>query len=120
MPLDLKSVVTRSITELKKTLSERTSELAALKKQLERYEIVRKVLSGDSRGGGVTRRKTQSGRLTDWKAVLKGLPVAFTSKDFMRTAGRKNKSAVYLRQILSRWTKQRRIKRVARGKYRKV
>lgn len=120
MPLDLKPVVTRSISELKKALSAKASELAALKKELERYETVRKVLSQDHRGGGITRRKARSGRLTDWKAVLKGLPDTFTSEHFRKTAAARNKSAVYLRQILSRWTKQRRIKRVARGKYRKV
>lgn len=120
MAINLKFAVSRSITELKKTLSEKTSELAALKKELERYEIVRKVLAGKRRGVQVTRRKARSGPLTDWKAVLKGLPATFTSEHFRKTAAGRNKSAVYLRQILSRWTKQRRIKRVARGKYRKV
>ncbi|MGH8546790.1 MAG: hypothetical protein ACREX3_24895, partial [Gammaproteobacteria bacterium] len=110
MPVDLKSLVTRSIAELKKTLSEKTSELAALKRELERYEAVRQMLSRDGRPAKTTRRKARSGGLTDWKAVLKGLPDTFTSEHFRKTAAGRNKSPVYLRQILSRWTKQRRIK----------
>ncbi|MGH8546987.1 MAG: hypothetical protein ACREX3_25915 [Gammaproteobacteria bacterium] len=118
MPEDLKSLVTRSIADLKNKLSQKAAELDALKRELELHESVRQMLSQDGRKGpGKT--TVRSGRQTEWKAVLKGLPASFTTKDFMRTAGR-NKSPVYVRQILSRLTKGRKLKRVARGKYRKV
>jgi predicted transcriptional regulator of viral defense system len=37
----------------------------------------------------------------------------------MKAATRTKRSPIYLRQLLSRWAKQGRIKRVQRGKYQK-
>src|SRR5712692_8770394 len=119
MPVDLKSAVSKSITELRRTISNKTSELAVLKKELRRYETALKVLRGDNRERAVRRRKVQRNGKTDWDSLFKRLPDTFTSEDFRRAAG-SNKSAVYLRQILSTRTKQRKLKRVERGKYRKV
>jgi hypothetical protein len=119
MRLDVKSVVIKGITELRRTISGKTSELASLKQELERYETALKVLSRNN-GRPVRRREIQSRGKTDWNAVFKRLPDAFTSQDFRSVAAGRNKSAVYLRHILSTWTKRRKIKRVARGKYRKV
>ncbi|HWO42776.1 MAG TPA: hypothetical protein VNO43_13330 [Candidatus Eisenbacteria bacterium] len=120
MPVDLKSAVTRNIAEIKKTLSQKTAELEALQRDLERQEAVRRMLSGDR---PAVRRAAKKGRkrsATDWNEVLRGLPATFTAQDFSKAAGGRNRSAVYLRQILSRLTKRRRLKRIARGRYRKV
>jgi len=120
MLLDLRSTVTKSIGELRKKISQKSSELAASKKDLERYETVLKVLSQDNREPRIARRKAQPDRKTDWGVLFKRLPHTFTTLDFKKATAGMKKSAVYLRQILSRWTKQRKIKRLARGRYQKV
>jgi len=120
MPVDLKPAVARNIAEIKKTLSQKTAELEALQRDLERQEAVRRMLSGDRptvrRAGRRGRKRTA----TDWNEVLKSLPTTFSAQDFSKAAGGRNRSAVYLRQILSRLTKRRRLRRVARGRYRKM
>lgn len=120
MPLDLKSAVNKGIAELSRTISDKTSELVLLKKELQRYETVLRVLSGGDQQRPTAMGKVQRKAKTDWNSVFKHLPQTFTSQDFRRVAAGSNKSAVYLRQIVSRWTKRRKIKRVARGKYRKA
>jgi predicted transcriptional regulator of viral defense system len=71
--------------------------------------------SGKTRAGSGARR---SG--TNLREVLARLPEKFTSRDFVKAAVRTKKPSVYLRQTLSRWARQGKIKRVQRGKYHKV
>jgi hypothetical protein len=94
--------VAKGIAELRKTIAEKHLELAALKKDLERHESALKLLSQDHRRPRVAKRKVRSNRKTDWNGIFKRLPPTFTSLDFRKSAGRTNKSAVYLRQVLSR------------------
>jgi predicted transcriptional regulator of viral defense system len=51
--------------------------------------------------------------------MLRSMPDRFTSKDFAAAAS-SGISSLYLRQMLTRWTKQGKLKRVERGKYHKT
>lgn len=113
MPVDLKAAVSENMNELRKAI-------ARLKEELERYKSVMALLS---RNGSTEKLRARNGPRRsrgDLEAVLNRLPGRFSSKDFMRAAARAGKSSVYLRQILSRWAKRGKIKRLQKGKYRKV
>ena len=120
MGVDLKSAVMKNIEDLKKAISVKASEMAQLESELKRHETVLQLLGSDgsrerARAGSGGRR----GRLT-LRDVLAQLPEKFTSRDFVKAAVRTRKPSVYLRQTLSRWARQGKIKRVERGKYHKV
>ncbi len=120
MPVNLEAVLDKNIADLKKELSHTSAKFAALMNEIERYEKVREILFQDGRGQQAAKKiKPPKKGLTDWNAVLKKLPDTFTSEAFRKASGR-NRSAVYPRQVLARWAKQHRIKRVARGKYKKI
>jgi hypothetical protein len=120
MRLDLKSAVRKGIQDIKKAIVAKSAEVAQLEGELKRHETVLQLLNGrqgaKGRGAGVRGRR---GR-TNLRAVLAGLPEKFTSRDFVKAASRTKKPPVYLRQTLSRWARQGKIKRVERGKYHKV
>jgi hypothetical protein len=119
MKLDLKSAVRKSIANLKKAISAKNSEVARLENELKRHETVLQLLNGEGAGRRRTVTKGRSGR-SNLRAVLAELPEKFTSRDFVKAAVRTKKPPVYLRQTLSRWARQGKIKRVQRGKYHKV
>jgi len=58
--------------------------------------------------------------MIDWKAVLATLPGEFTLDPLLahETAG--EKSRAYLGQVVSRWSKEGRIRRTGRGMYEKT
>jgi hypothetical protein len=120
MTVDLKSAVMKNIGDLKKAISVKASEMAQLESELKRHENVLDLLGSNggrekARGGNGGRR----GRM-NLRDVLARLPESFTSRDFVKAAVRTRKPSVYLRQTLSRWARQGKIKRVERGKYHKV
>ena len=118
MSIDLRGAVIQSMQELKKAISEKSSEVARLEKQLKRHETVLALLSdnGTEKMPAVKSRRPDRGALGE---VLTRLPDTFTSKAFMKAATRTKRSPIYLRQLLSRWARQGKIKRVQRGKYQK-
>jgi Transcriptional regulator, AbiEi antitoxin len=119
MGTDLKRAVIRSIDKLKKAISVKSSEIARLENELKCHETVLELLGSNGRGkvrvGSGARRSA-----TNLREVLARLPDQFTSQDFVKAAVRTKKPSVYLRQTLSRWARQGKIKRVERGKYHKV
>jgi len=118
MTADLKTAVLKSMDDLKKAISEKASEMAELEDELKRHESVLALLG---KNGKATRAGSGSrhGR-TSLRDVLARLPERFTSRGFVKAAVRTKKPSVYLRQTLSRWARQGKIKRVERGKYHKV
>ncbi|HWP59276.1 MAG TPA: type IV toxin-antitoxin system AbiEi family antitoxin domain-containing protein [Candidatus Acidoferrales bacterium] len=120
MPVDIRAAVSRNISELRKVISDKAAELAALRRELQRHETVLGLLARDGRqrAGRATGRRGRRGGELD--AVLNRMSPTFTNKDFFRAASGLGKSALYLRQILSRWAKQGKIKRLERGHYQRV
>jgi hypothetical protein len=119
MKVNLKSAVRKSIADIKKAIAAKASEIAQLENELTRHETVLELLNGEGRAKGRAGSRGRGGR-TNLRAVLADLPEKFTSRDFVKAAIRTRKPPVYLRQTLSRWARQGKIKRVQRGKYHKV
>jgi len=109
----------RSIDKLKKAISVKSSEIAQLEDELKRHQTVLELLGRNGRGRVRAGSGAMRGR-TNLRDVLARLPDKFTSRDFVKAAVRTKKPSVYLRQTLSRWARQGKIKRVERGKYHKV
>ena len=119
MTKDLKSAVMRNISEIEKSLSKKSSEVAHLKQELQNYKGVLTLLGQSGRGVAVRGGNGQKSARTDLRSVLGNLPDTFTSSDFVKAAAGKKKDPAYLRQTLVRWAAQGRLKRVERGKYHK-
>jgi hypothetical protein len=116
MAKDLKSTVVRSINEIEKTISQKSSEVEELTKQLKNYKNVLALLG---KTGSLPLNGSKAPR-TDLKSVLDQMPESFSSADFVKAAWSKKKDAAYLRQTLVRWAAQGRLKRMERGEYRKT
>lgn len=116
MGVDLKTAVMKNIDDLKKAISVKASEMARLESELKRHETVLELLGSN---GVREKGRGRRGRM-NLRDVLAQLPEKFTSRDFVKAAVRTRKPSVYLRQTLSRWARQGKIKRVERGKYHKV
>jgi len=117
---NLKASFRREINRLGRDVVRRTSELASLKGELKMYERVHALLGAEAARGRRAARRLRRGARIDWSSVIERLPNPFTVADVAKRKEAKAKSPVYLRQIVSRWAKQKKVKRVARGKYRKV
>ncbi len=120
MAVDLKVSVRSEINQLKKNITQKTSELTSLKNELRRHERVYKLLGG---GRARTRRPRVRGKravTVDWNSVLGGLPATFTLNHIARKRALKSKPRVYLRQAVFRWAKQGKIKRIGQRRFRKV
>jgi len=120
---NLTTSVSREIDRLKKEIGQRTSQLASLKDDLRRHQKVYGLLRGADRTARRPKRPRRRARRTspvNWNSVLNQLPSRFTISDIAKRNEAKGKAPVYLRQIVVRWAKQGKTKRVARGKYQKV
>ena len=118
MSVNLEAAVIENMNELRRTLSDKLTEVAELEKELKRCESVLALLRADkNKNSG---RKGRPRGKSDLAAVLGGLPETFTSKEFIKAATRTRKPPVYLRLALSRWAKEGRVKRLERGKYQKA
>jgi hypothetical protein len=115
MPANVKTAVMETMAEIEKSISEKSVEMAQLKEELGLYESILALLAKKKRpqNGGRHDR-------VDLKTVLRSLPENFTSKDFVAAAASSGTSSLYLRQMLTRWTKQGKLKRLERGKYHKT
>ena len=128
MATDLKISVKRQIDRLRKQLAAATGRVSELQEEIKRHELVYDMLDGrvtgkGSRqgrpGAGVLKRGPR-GTMIDWAAVFATLPDQFTL-DSLRaheTAG--EKTPAYHRQVVSRWSKEGRIRRTGRGMYEKT
>lgn len=118
MALDLRVAVNKAITGLQKEISKKSSELTSLRRTLARYQKVHDVLDGDARvarskANGRARRKRP-----DWNSVFKRLPSSFGLNNVSSLA--KTKSATSVHRMLTKWMKQRQVKKVERGRYQKL
>jgi len=123
MPQNLITSVRREIDRLKKEIGQRTSELAAFRDDLIKYQGAYRLLAGgDTKAQRPGRRRGRARKTTpvDWNSMLDLLPSRFTVGDLAKEAGARRKSSGYVRQVAVRWAKQGKTKRIGRGKYQKV
>ena len=123
MPQNLITSVKREIDRLKKEIGQRTSELAASKDELIKHQRAYRLLAGrDTKAQRPGRRRGRARRNTpvNWNSMLDLLPSRLTVGDLAKEAGARRKSSSYVRQVAVRWAKQKKTKRVGRGKYQKV
>jgi len=120
MAVDLKVSVSKEITSLRKIIAQKTSELASLKDELKRHQIVYELLGGGRARTRRTRARDKRAVTVDWNSVLKGLPATFTLDHIYRANAVKGKPRGYLRHVVVKWARQGKIKRTGWGRYRKV
>ena len=123
MAENLITSVKRAIDGLKKEIDRRTSELAAFKDDLIKHQRAYRFLGGRNTKAQRPRRRRGRARRTtpvNWNSILDLLPSRFTVGDLAKRAVARRKSSSYVRQVAVRWAKQKKTKRVGRGKYQKV
>jgi hypothetical protein len=120
MAIDLKASVRNEIGRLKKQVIRESGRLDSLKDQLKRVEEVYALLGSDGTEKRRRRARTSGRRLVNWSSVLASLPSRFTLNDLAKARSVKGKSKLYLRQVVARWAKEGKTKRIDRGKYQKV
>ena len=120
MAVDLKAAILGSIDELKKAISKKTSEMAQLEKELRRHQTVLAMLGRSNSASNGKAKRSRGTTRANLRGVLSRVPDTFTSKEFVKEAARTKKEPIYIRQTLSRWAREGKIKRLARGKYQKL
>ena len=120
MAVNLRASVRSVIKELKKNIDQKASELASLKDELKRHARAHELLGGDRARTRRTRARGKRAVTVDWNSVLKGLPATFTLDHIYRASAVKGKPRGYLRHVVVKWARQRKIKRTGWGRYRKV
>ena len=128
MAMDLKVAVRAEIDRLRKELTAATGRVAALQEEIRRHELVQDMLDGRKTGkrsrqgrfGAGALKRGPRGAMIDWTAVLATLPGEFTLDSLLahETAG--EKSPAYHRQVVSRWSREGRVRRTGRGMYEKT
>jgi len=120
MAVNLRASVRSVIKELKKNIDQKASELASLKDELKRHARAHELLGGDRARTRRTRARGKRAVTVDWNSVLKGLPATFTLDHIYRASAVKGMPRGYLRHVVTKWAKQRKIKRTGWGRYRTV
>ena len=128
MAADLKISVKSEIDRLRKELAVATGRVAELQEEIKRHELVYEMLDGrktgkrsrQGRSGAGALKRGPRGAMIDWTAVLATLPDRFTLDSLLthETAG--EKTPAYHRQVVSRWSKEGRVRRTGRGMYEKT
>ncbi len=128
MATDLKANVRREIDRLTKELAAATGRVAELQEEIKRHELVHDMLDGEKTGkrspqgrsGAGALKRGPRGAMIDWTGVFATLPDRFTLESLFghETAGEKTRA--HLRQVVSRWQKEGRIRRTGRGMYEKT
>ncbi len=128
MATDLKVSVRREIDRLRKELAVAKEQVAALRDEIKRHELVYDMLDGRKTGkrfrqgasGVGALKRGPRGAMIDWTAVFATLPDRFTLDSLLahETAGEKPRA--YHRQMVARWSKESRIRRTGRGRYEKT
>ncbi|MDE0035841.1 MAG: hypothetical protein OXU75_22270 [Deltaproteobacteria bacterium] len=113
---------------MKKELAVATGQVAALRDEIKKHELIYDMLDGRKTGHrsrlGRSRaralKRGPRGAMIDWTAVFATLPEEFTLDSLLahKTAGEKPRS--YLRQVVARWSKEGRARRTGRGMYEKT
>src|SRR5438093_6687132 len=113
MALDFRIAVNKTIVDLRREISKKSTELGTLRKELARYQKVQGILSSQSGAARTVRRKP-----VDWNSVLKQLPGSFAVGNVANLAKLKSRTSTH--RVLTKWIKQRKVKRLELGKYQKL
>ena len=127
MTVDLKVSVGREIDRLMRELTVATGRVAELQDEIKRHELIYSMLDGRKTGKQSQRGRSTVGALKrgprgamiDWNAVLATLHGEFTLDTLSTHEAAREKPRAYLRQLVTRWSKEGRIKRIGRGMYQK-
>jgi len=118
MAFDFRAAVNKTIVDLRREISKKTSDLAALKSELARYQKVKGILNSQPRAARTKANIKVRREPVDWNSVLKQLPGSFAVGNVANLA--KIKSRTYAHHVLAKWIKQRKVKRLELGKYQKL
>jgi hypothetical protein len=118
MAYDLRVAVNEGLAALRRTISKKSLELIALRNELEKYQKVQGFLTGQSRAARPKANGNGHRKPVDWNSVLKRLPGSFAVGNVANLANSKSKT--YMHHVVAKWVKQRKVKRVERGRYQKL
>ena len=118
MALDLRVAVNKAVVDLRREISKKTSDLAALKSELARYQKVKGILNSQPRAARTKANIKVRRKPVDWNSVLKQLPGSFAVGAVANLA--KVKSRTYMHRVLAKWVRQRKVKRLKPGQYQKL
>ncbi len=125
MTSDLKVGVRRQIDQLRKELAAAAGRVSALQDEIKKHELIYGMLDRRNTSRRSRRRSTvgakrgPTGTMIDWNAVIATLPDQFTLDVMSAHETTREKPRSYLRQVVARWSKEGRIKRIGRGIYQK-
>src|SRR5207237_121821 len=114
MALDFRIAVNKTIVDLRREISKKSSELGTLRKELARYQKVQGILSQSGAARIKANRKVRR-EPVDWNSVLKQLPGSFAVGNVANLAKLKSRTSTH--RVLTKWIKQRKVKRLELGKY---
>ena len=77
MALDMRVAVNKTLVDLRREISKKTSDLAALKSELARYQKVKGILNSQPRAARTKANIKVRRKPVDWNSVLKQLPGSF-------------------------------------------
>jgi hypothetical protein len=120
MAVDIKGAIVGRMNQLKKEISKKSSEVVQLERELKRHQTVLALLVGGNGAGSGKVKWGGGANRAELRAVLSRVSDTFTSKQFVKEAARTKKEPIYIRQTLSRWAREGKIKRLERGKYQKL
>src|SRR2546430_10110391 len=118
MALDMRVAVNKTIVDLRREISKKTSDLAALKSELARYQKVKGILNSQPRAARSKANRKVRRKPVDWNSVLKQLPGSFAVGTVANLAKVKSRTSTH--RVLTKWIKQRKVKRLELGKYQKL
>jgi len=118
MALDMRIAVNKTIVDLRREISKKTSDLGALKSELARYQKVKGILNTQSGTARTKANRKVRRKPVDWNSVLKQLPGSFAVSNVANLA--KVKSRNYMHRVLAKWVGQRKVKRLKPGQYQKL
>ena len=118
MALDMRIAVNKTIVDLRREISKKSSELGTLRKELARYQKVQGILSSQSGAARTKANRKVRRKPVDWNSVLKQLPGSFAVGTVVDLA--KIKSRTHAHHVLAKWVRQRKVKRLELGKYQKL
>lgn len=116
--MNLRKQGAKTLAALQQEITKREQELESLQSTATRWIDALSGPTGPLRAAASLRtRAGKKRRRLDWNVILAGLPATFNAKDVRQKSG-KPLEQVY--SGLSRWVKDKKIKRSAKGIYQKI